>query len=177
MNEETARFMNNTDFECLFEELHKKHKPSKAVVTPDVLENIGRVAVNFQRLEYTIKSFIGMLAGIDQGHMQSLVTGLPFKKLLDSIVAIAVKTEFARHDDLKLLVRMAGMAEGLRNQIIHSVWTSGPRLKTALDRKKGIVHKFEHYERGDVEQIAAKIGEVDTAFAGLMFAWLEGLPR
>jgi hypothetical protein len=63
----------------------------------------------------------------------------------------------------------------VRNQLIHSIWTSGPRLKVDLSRH-GLQYKFEQYSIDDLKRIVATIDHLDTAIEALMFKWLEPSP-
>jgi len=53
MNNETQQFVDNEDFDRLFNALHSTHKPRKAVLEDGKLAALGLAIVKFQRLEST----------------------------------------------------------------------------------------------------------------------------
>jgi hypothetical protein len=175
MEQNTSNFITDSEFTLLYEQLFATHKPRKANIDEKKLQAIGLVIVKFQRMENTIRSFIGLLA--DLGHEQSVVDILSvkhsFKNLVVTLMALAIHKGFHRLDDLKKLIDMASKAEEIRNQLIHSVWTSGPRLKTDIDRKKGLVHKFENYTEDELLQIAEQIDKIDTSIDAINFDYID----
>ena len=88
------------------------------------------------------------------------------------MLALAVEKEFPRVNDLEEVVDKALKAEEIRNQIVHSRWASGSRIKTTVT-KRGITHKLERYDLGELEKLADQIDKIDTAFDALQFAYID----
>jgi hypothetical protein len=175
MNEDTKRFLRDTKFDDLHEALSATHKPVKAAHKPATLQGIGRIVVTFQRLEKTVIRFIGILANIgDQQTVLSIFAAkVSFGSLMAILSALAIERKIYRNDDLDFLLVKAAKAEGIRNQIIHSLWSSGPRLKASLHRRKGLALTAERYEDGELEKIAEQISKLDTAIDALCFDYIE----
>jgi hypothetical protein len=175
MNEETRQFVEDDEFETLFNQLSRTHKPQKAQLDPKELQSIGLIIAKFQRLEMTIRHFIGILANIanDQTLVNIFTVKSSFKNLLSILSALAVEKRFHRIDDLNKLLQKAYKAEDVRNQIVHSVWTSGPRFKTTISKKKGVVHKSEPYSKGDLQRISDTIDKLDTSIEALCFDYID----
>jgi len=174
MNDETKQFVENSEFETLFKELSEKHKPIKAKVSGKKLEALGLVIIKFQRLESTIRMFIRTLANTgDQQLMMILTAKNSFKHLLLVLSAVASYKEFHRKDDLDFLINQCYKAEEIRNQLIHSVWTAGPRLKANLKKKQGLQHKSETYSEEELNKIADKIDKIDTVMSAIEYHFIE----
>ncbi len=90
-------------------------------------------------------------------------------------MSLAMQNGFHRVDDLIKLTNMANKAEDIRNQLIHSVWTSGPRIKTGINQKKGLVHKYEYYGKGELLQVAEQIDKIDTAIDAIKWDYMAFL--
>ena len=80
---------------------------------------------------------------------------------------------FHRKKDLLFLIKKAGQAEQIRNQIVHSLWTSGPRLKIDVSSKKGLQHKWEKYTPEEIKSIAEQIDRIDSAVGRLMHDYID----
>lgn len=175
MNEETLKFINDDNFDNLFDDLSKITKPIKPEIHAKNLQAIGLVIVKFQRLESNIRSFIGFLANIGGGgHLVDIFTvKSSFGNLVTILSSLAIENDFHRKDDLALLLKKAGKAEQIRNQLVHSVWTSGPRIKTTINSKKGVVHSSEHYEENELMDIASLIDKIDTAIFCMSHDWKD----
>jgi len=175
MKEETRQFLEDDKFNRLYDALYEMHKPKKANLKRDNLQAIGKIIVSFQRMEMTICQFIGILANFadDQSLVNIFTAKLSFRNLLSVLHALAVAKDFHRLDDLSTLLRKADKAEDIRNQIVHSVWSTGPRFKTNISGKKGVIHQSEIYEDGELEQIAGQIRKIDTAIEALCFDYID----
>ena len=175
MNEETKQFIENKNFDKLFRELSKSHKPVKAEIDNKKLEALGLIIIKFQRLENTIRWFIGVLANIcnDQPLVNILTVKNSFNNLLLVLSAISTHKNFHREEELELLINQCYKAEEIRNQLIHSVWTSGLRLKTGLKKKNGVQHKSENYSAEELFSIADKIDKLDTSIDAIQFGFIQ----
>lgn len=173
MNPDTEQKITDERFRQLFEKLYEKHKPVKAQLEPARLEQIGLVIVKFQRLESTLLKFIKLLADIDAAEAVIVTIKSSFKNLLDIVAALATHKGIADAEDVKFLVTKAAAAEDVRNQLIHSVWSKGPRFKTNLNRSKGLVTTVEDYTVEDLRMIAEWIDQLDTSFDALAHRFID----
>lgn len=111
-----------------------QHRSSIQLKYEQAVEGLGRISVEFQRLESRLASGIAFLLDPDDAYLGAIVTAqLSFRVLIDLFAALY----HHRFDDplkdkelAKLLGRCAE-AEQRRNQIIHSEWT--PDYKTGKD--------------------------------------------
>ncbi|MBU1011197.1 MAG: hypothetical protein KKD74_13760 [Bacteroidetes bacterium] len=175
MNQETKKFVYDQDFEKLFSELFATHKPIKAKIEKKKLVSLGLLITKFQRLELTIKYFIGILANIanDQQLIHALLSKYSFSNFLLVLETVATQKQFHRMDDLKLLLKKATKAEEIRNQLIHSTWSAGGRFKTTIKHGKGVVHTFDKYSSEELTQITEMVNKIDTAISAIEFDFLE----
>jgi len=176
MNPESKQFLENKEVLDLLEKLAATHKPIKAELKPKRLEALGLTLVKFQRLEFTVRRLIGAISGFSGNpRILDIVTVKnSFSSLLAVLRALSIEVEFSQHDDLNLLIAHCYRVEQVRNQLIHSVWTSGPRMKTDIKSKMGLKHKFEDYSVDDLNQIASQIDLLDTAMEAIMFNCICG---
>lgn len=125
-------------------------------------------------MEATIKQFICILLNIaDNQNIGHIITAnLTYRNLLWTLLNLAVEKNFHRIDDLENIVNKALKAEEIRNQIVHSQWTSGPRVKITVT-KQGATHRWENYDIGELTRLADQIDRVDTAFSALEFAYID----
>lgn len=175
MDEQTRLFLEDEEFDRLFEVLSATHKPKKAALDDEKKQGIGEIIVNFQRLEFSIKLFTSLLLDIadDNELLEILTNKTSFGNLQAILLALARKKDFDRIDDLEATLKKASKAEETRNRIIHSVWTSGPRVKSKIDRKKGLVFQFEDLDADQLREIAEQINRIDTAIGSLSFHYID----
>lgn len=175
MNPQTEQFLEDREFNALLDELRKHHRPIKAEIASERLEGIGLIVVKFQRLEMTLQQSIVTFAGLAGRHPVggAMTVSMSFGRLLDTLAAVSEAVAFPRKDELRFLIKKAGQAERVRNQVVHSVWTREHRLKKRAVRTKGVIFSSESYDPGDLRRIADQIDGVDTAIEALMFAWME----
>lgn len=174
MEQNTINFITDPEFASLYEQLSATHTPNKANIDEEKLRAIGLVIVKFQRLEFTIRSFISLLSNLanDQQVFNILTVKHSFKNLITTLMALARQKKFHRLEDLTNLINMADRAEDIRNQLIHSVWTSGARVKSNIDRKNGLVSKWEYYGKDELLKIAEQIDKIDTAIDAIKFDYI-----
>ncbi len=174
MNQNTSDFITNHDFNLLCEQLSATHNPSKPNIDDEKLRAIGLAIVKFQRLEMTVSSFIRLLSNL--GHEQNVFTILTvkhsFRNLVTTLKALAIEQEFHRMDDLDKLINMASKAEEIRNQLIHSIWTSRSQIKTNINQRNGLICKFEYYDKDDLIQIVEQIDKIDTAIDAIKWDYI-----
>lgn len=176
MNHETRQFIESEEFEKLYTDLHARHKPIKAQLRPDTLQDIGLLIVKFQRLEMTIRHLIAVLSEKlpEKDLLDILLHRTSFNGLINIMVSLSAKSRWKHHETLVELSKMANKAEEIRNQVVHSIWHSGGRMKTSLDKKGGgVALKQEEYEQGELGIIAAAIDKVDTAIDALSHRYIE----
>lgn len=174
MNEDTKQFVENDKFDQLYQELSTNHSQIKPKWQTQILREIGRIIVQFQRTEMTIHSFTGIFLDISnkQDLLNIVVNKLSFSNSVWVLVNVAAAKNFYRLDDLKLVASAAYKAEVVRNQIVHSVWASDSRTKKT-GGKHGVQHNFEQYNADDLTRIADQINRVDDAFSALQFDYIE----
>jgi hypothetical protein len=141
---------------------------------------LGRISVEFQRLESRLASGIAFLLDPDDAYLGAIVTAqLSFRVLIDLFAA----PYHHRFDDPlkdkelgKLLGRCAE-AENRRNQIIHSEWT--PDYKTGKDAvrtkytaRKELRKQEEYLSEADLRKIADDLSALHKEFAR---SWLVRL--
>jgi len=173
MNDDTRHFLDDNEFESLFAALHKTHKPT---LKPENLQAIGKIIVSFQRLEMTARSFVGFLADIMGTSIRLndiFTTKVSFSNLLTILSTLAKEKKYRRLDDLARIVKKASKAEEIRNEIVHSIWSAGPRMKTKITRTSGLTFNVERYEEGELEKIADQIGKIDTAVSALLADYID----
>jgi hypothetical protein len=176
MNDDTRHFLDDNEFESLFAALHKTHKPHKPTLKPENLQAIGKIIVSFQRLEMTARSFVGFLADIMGTSIRLndiFTTKVSFSNLLTILSTLAKEKKYRRLDDLARIVKKASKAEEIRNEIVHSIWSAGPRMKTKITRTSGLTFNVERYEEGELEKIADQIGKIDTAVSALLADYID----
>ena len=77
------------------------------------------------------------------------------------------------------MIKKAGQAEQIRNQIIHSLWGKSPssslghRLKIDINAKNGLQHKWEKYTPEEIKSIAEQIDRIDSAVGRLMLDYID----
>ncbi|MDP8208593.1 MAG: hypothetical protein P9L92_18160 [Candidatus Electryonea clarkiae] len=175
MNKETQQFIQDDEFKVLYENLHKKFNPIKPNINPENLQAIGLIIIKFQRLEMNILTFVRILAnlGDDQKLADILTAKASFGSLLVILSSLAIEREFRQMKELKLLINKSGQAEKIRNQIVHSVWSSEPRLKKNISIQKGIKYQSETYEKGELRLVAETVDNLDTAMAALCHDYMD----
>jgi hypothetical protein len=176
MNQNTRHFLDDDEFERLFTALHKTHKPQRPALKPKNLQAIGKIIVSFQRLEMTTRSFVGFLADIMGTSIRLndiFTTKISFNNLLTILLTLAREKKYNRLDDLKHIIKKASTAEEIRNEIVHSIWSSGPRFKTQITRQRGLTLNVERYEEQELEKIADQISKIDTAVSALCADYID----
>jgi hypothetical protein len=175
MNKNTEGFINDQKFYELFKQLSATYKPDKAIMEKERLEAIGLVIVKFQTMESTIQNFIGWFLDIqDRQRMAKIITlKISFRNLVSTVRALSYEVNYHRNSELELLLNKALDAEEIRNQIVHSIWTSGPRMKADLKDRDGLVYKFEDYSSEELMAIATTIDQLDTAFRSIIHEYVE----
>ena len=141
---------------------------------PDVLSSLGLVVVRFQRLEETLR---GLLEGLNGDRasigMTALLSEVRFKSLLVCIGAVLSRRSFSREDDLRHVLKLAGQAEETRNALVHSVWSTGPRLKEKAHITHGIQLQLESFTALELRSVAEWIASIDHVVAELHGAYLR----
>jgi hypothetical protein len=172
MNRHTEEFLNDQSFCELYKQLYATHKPIKAKFTKEHLEAIGLIIVKFQRLEYTIQDSLGWLLDIqNRQRMTRIITAkMSFRNLISTMKALLKEVKFQRPLDLELLLNKALAAEDIRNQMVHSLWTSNHRLKSDLS-KDGFINVEDH-SPDELIAIATTIDQLDTAIDAIIFEYL-----
>lgn len=175
LTQETINFLGNDKFESLFEKLHANHKPMKAPHSDERLKAIGLVIVKFQRLESTLKSFIHLLSNIsNQETFHIIISKTGFRDLIDILDTFIKKITLneSLQTEWKTLRNYCHDANFIRNQIVHSLWTSGARIKKTTS--KLIV---EVYGDETLPKIGTQIDKIDTAISAFMWQLIIPTPE
>jgi len=143
----------------------------------DYLRALGRIVVNFARLEHFLRVSIIFLLGDDQ-RIGSLVTAELSMGQLLKVLSSLVRLRMHEASKLKEIDQLRIRAEKLdtrRGLIMHSSWahpghwadssgvdpaTHAMRTKTTAKVRKGLQYQFEHFTSDDLHQLADEIRQV-----------------
>ena len=160
-------------------------KPDKGMPSAKHLQAIGRVVIEWSRLEWLVEDAVHRLAGLDDDTGRMLTTHMPLDKRFDALLSL-VDAAYSDSSTLRALKHInkdirserEGKASLLaqRNWIIHSHWESLKDRKLAfvdLFRSRGRLKiRREILRAEDVDQIAEKISAVSER----LWDWLVNLP-
>jgi hypothetical protein len=176
MNPSTEQAIRDASILSIFAEYDNKSQGME--FSAKRAELLGRTVVAFQFLEFTARSFVRFLAGLDQQTADILTCKLSFKSLSTVLGALAKQRGLSSFDKLRMLLKGMGKCEEIRNQLVHSLWTSGPRLKWDASVDDGWQTKFEEYTDPELEEIETFINRLSYAITQLMVAYaLEKVPK
>jgi len=157
MDEVTRQFIENAELRDLHARLSATHRPVKADVPEEHLRALGLLTVRFQRLELNLRQLCAALYGLTAVGQRRVLGELPFGRLIKCTRAAAADLPDHLGADVVLLCKLAGLAEQARNRLVHSVWTSGPRMKLAKGE-----FRFEQFEPGELLSVVGAIDWLDT---------------
>ena len=143
-------------------------------VSPEVEQALGRVAVSFGLVEFTLAALMADLIGGDVMVGRAVVAALPFRRRLDVLVAISrIRAPRFKEEDLQTLKTRLNDAENRRDQAFHSVFVgSGPeatpmRFKESTRQKDGYKMVVKEIDaatiRADADFIAGVAADVTRA--------------
>jgi hypothetical protein len=126
---------------------------------PDIVEGVGLVVIAFQRLEMQLQRLILELHGVDPRTQQarSVVEALPFSKLVNDLRQIAKREGSA--SNLHALHDACKRAEGIRDRVVHSVYSEDGRRKGS---------NFVEYEPDDLKKLAGRIFDISSAVGSVI---------
>jgi hypothetical protein len=138
------------------------------------VEGLGRICVEFQRLETILKTATASLVHPDDRRVGAIVTAqLSFRALLDLYYAL----HHHRYDnaladkELDKFLGQCAKAEERRNQIIHSYWApdylggkGAKRTKFTAKNRKELKQQVEVLSKADLEKIADELRALHTTF-------------
>lgn len=143
-------------------------KPSHFVPV-DILAAIGDVVVSFSLLEHEVQSLCGTMLDSDAKVGKIVAAGMSFSSRR-ALAASLFKYKFGEGphlDLLRKLLRRAEQVEGLRNQIMHSVWgKTGAtpdeivRMKDTAREKTGLAFQQITVAAPELHAIAEEIRQV-----------------
>lgn len=162
MNTETKNTIQDIKFDEFYKRLLDNHKPLKSAPTKKTCKNIGSIVVNFQLLEYNLIRLIEVLTGLHQKTNDIITAKHSFKSLVE-IIKLLIIDKGQYSEELELLFNKCFKAEEIRNQIIHSLWVTGGRMKTKAHHKKGIIYGHENYSNSEEEEISKWLIKLNTA--------------
>ena len=139
-----------------------------------VVEGLGKICVEFQRLETNLKAALGLLVDPDNIHIGTIVTAqLSFGAILDLMYALY---HYRFNDPLELekldlFLGECKRAEERRNQIIHSHWQvdfeagkGAIRTKYTAKNRKELKRQKETLSQADMEKITEELKSLRTRF-------------
>lgn len=142
-------------------------------------ENLGRIADNFQSLEFAIAASIWNVLSDDPEIGKMVTCLLPFGKLC--VLANSLyqhkfgSTPYA--DRLTALIKRCLILEEKRNQFFHSVWLSSRgrpravrRMKIGAKFDKGLVTSVHDVSSAEIGEVADNMRTVFDEFSRL---WVE----
>ena len=132
------------------------------------VEGLGKICVEFQRLEGYLKTAISLLLVPDDFRLGTIVTAqLSFPATLDLFYALyhhRFPDPQSTLKDLNKFLEKCGKAATRRNEIVHSYWIpdleSGKgaiRLKHTAKNRKELKHQRETLSRIEMGKIAAEL--------------------
>jgi hypothetical protein len=146
----------------------------------DHLKAIGRVAVNFQHLEFSIEMWIVALIGSDDRIGMMIASQLPFRgicSLAESLYALKV-TDVEKVNRFREIIKEAGQLEAQRNTLFHSNWGTNTdtglveRMKLPKDMTKGFRFVTEHYPVSKINGLADSMKLSAQKFSLLLVEWV-----
>lgn len=175
MSDKSDSLIDNTELKNLYEKYFAKHKPIKATLAPEMLENIGRIIVAFQRLESTIKSAICFLFGNEARDIQTAYqTHMSFKNLVGMLGYASARIDWSGQNDMVRAIKFIRKAEDVRNAIVHSVWVAQGRIKVKNSHAdKRPLFKFEEHKPAELLNIAESISQIDTIISALSSLYIQ----
>ncbi len=174
MNEETKQIVEDEDFEILFQRILAGHNPVRPTLSSNRLQLLGLILVRFQRLENTIRNALIYVTGLNANSWEAHVfTGkVSFTNLCLMLSIASSERNIPELKAMQSAINKANKLEEVRNQIFHSVWSSGPRFKWNLNMKRGILMQTENYSDADLNKIVECVEKVDTIVDGILFKYL-----
>jgi hypothetical protein len=138
------------------------------------VEGLGRICVEFQRLETILKTATASLVHPNDPTVGAIVTAqLSFRALLDLYYAL----HHHRYDnaladkELDKFLGQCAKAEERRNQIIHSYWApdylggkGAKRTKFTAKNRKELKQQVEVLSKADLEKIADELRALHITF-------------
>ena len=168
MDDETVRFINDLDFDNLYNSLTENFHSYVPRYDKEILEAIGLIGVNFQRLENMARILLLTLLDIrDRGKIgQIIVSKMSFSDLLGTIRSLSSEISFHRMSDLDTLLIKAYKAEEIRNRIVHSLWFTNFRIKIKFEKIQ--MEMFNHRDlsciANQIEKLAASIDAITWSY-------------
>jgi hypothetical protein len=138
------------------------------------VEGLGKICVEFQRLETILKTATASLVHPNDPTVGAIVTAqISFRALLDLYYALhhhRYANALADKELAKFLVQCA-KAEDRRNQIIHSYWApdyqggkGAKRTKFTAKNRKELKQQVEILSLADLEKITDELRDLHTTF-------------
>jgi len=148
---------------------------------PKFLEAVGRVTVEFAKLEAELSGFIVVLLDKPDTEFGPIVTSeLSFKQLVQLLMSLYQHANSKEDQivELKAILTKCSSLEIQRNTIIHSEWTSAEmwnwarRRKVTSKFKKGLHKEDERVGIDELKNLAEDIHSVMIIISKLSFKWL-----
>ena len=137
----------------------------------ETLKQLGRVTVNFQRIEAMLGMVTWSMLGTDQRAGQIVTTNLAFSKLCDVCLTLM---RYRRPDGpflprMEAIVKRASVGEQRRNTLVHSHWllsendenpSEAFRMKFAVNRNQGFKVSVESMTSDVVKTLADELASI-----------------
>lgn len=157
---------NDIKLKTICNNLSKISNLQYAPINDDTFIAIGKVIVSFQRLEFFIKSFVKLLSGIDNFESYIIfINKMSFKDLKNIMLTLAQHKKIKNVEAIEVIHKAIGSyIEPLRNDIVHSVWSRGIRIKPKVSLKT-LNWTNDLYDTYDLEQMSNQIDNIANAIS------------
>ena len=134
-------------------------------------EALGHVAIDFADLEQQLASSISFLVGNTEAVGNIVTAELSFKQKLHVLASLfrAIRPGSELLDRMQELLGRLDNAEGLRNQIVHSVWRTDI---DDLEGKRIVRHKYTAKMRHGLRKQQETLTPLQIRQVGYHFAYL-----
>jgi hypothetical protein len=136
------------------------------------VEGLGRICVEFQRLETNLKAAVGLLIDPEDFTLSLIITSqLSFKAVLDLFSSLYHHrfNDAVEDKELSEFLGQCNMAEERRNQIIHSNWrpdTEGGKgaIRTKFTARRSLKSQQQVLSKEDLQKEAEDLRALRDTF-------------
>jgi len=141
---------------------------------------VGRVAVEWSRLEGYLSEMVRMLAGVDNEFGECITGQIPtLGKMLDTLSALSDLRRPGVADDRAFKERLEATQSlgNLRNQVVDEIWTFDPGTTTRwpMTIRRKLQNDPVPMATSEVEKLASDIAEFSVAFLNFRREFLMSL--
>lgn len=148
----------------------------------DFLNAVGKVTVQFSKLESELSGFIVLLLDHEDPDVGNIVTAeLSFKQLIQLLMSLfrhRISDPTKTSTMLKLLKKCRGL-ELERNRVVHSYWTASAAFDVARRRKftakfkRGYNREFKSVPIREIRKLASEIQDATSEIGRLSLQWYD----